>query len=336
MASAVPGLDNNARVASPASLSQSGVAIIGVDFTSRPSHRKPITVARGRLAGDKLSVSAVDRLPSLDAFARLLEERGPWVGAFDFPFGLPRELIDKLRWPGAGTRTRRYWPKLIHHYAVLDRQQVSVLFDRFRARRPAGRKYAHRATEAPARAHAAMKLVNPPVGWMLHEGAPALLNAGVHIPGIHAGDRSRVALEAYPGFLLRLVTARWGERRTPPYKSDAPGRRRPAHRECRVRLLWALVEGEHPLAIKLDLPVGLAAAAIDDGTGDTLDALAAAVQAAWAASRSDANFGLPRRFDPLEGWIIGAGEFDDGPSLAAARSRRSLRPSHRRRTAKSG
>lgn len=334
MASEVPGLDNDVRVASPAS--GSGVAIIGVDFTSRPSRRKPITVARGRLSGDMLSVSAVDRLPSLEAFAQLLQERGPWVGAFDFPFGLPRELIEKLRWPGAGTRTRRYWPKLIRHYAALDRQQVAIVFDRFRARRPAGRKYAHRETEALARAHASMKLVNPPVGWMLHQGAPALLNAGVHIPGIRVGDQSRVALEAYPGFLLRLVTTRWGERRTPPYKSDAPGRRRPAHRECRVRLLWALVEGEHPLTIKLDLPVGLAAAAIDDGTGDTLDALAAAVQAAWAASRSDANYGLPRGFDPLEGWIIGAGELDDDRAQAAAHSRRPLRPSRRRRTAKSG
>jgi hypothetical protein len=151
-----------------------------------------------------------------------------------------------------------------------------------------------------------MKLVNPPVAWMLHEGAPVLLRSGVHIPGLRTGDRSRVALEAYPGQLLRTIAAGWGERRIPSYKNDAPGKRRPAHREARVRLLWALVEGEHPLRIRLDVPVGLAAAVADDGTGDTLDALAAAVQAAYGAACGAPHFGLPSRIDPVEGWIVGA------------------------------
>jgi hypothetical protein len=281
------------------------VQILGVDFTSRPTPAKPITAARGTLEGDQLRVRDVLRLPTMAGFEALLAEPGPWVGAFDFPFGLPRELIDALRWPGAGTRQRRFWPRLISHYAALDRRQVGARFDRFRARRPVGSKYAHRATELAAGAHAAMKLVNPPVGWMLHEGAPILLRSRVHIPGMRNGDPRRVALEAYPGHLLRTIAGGWGEKRTPPYKNDAKPKRRAAHREARVRLLWALVEGEHPLALRLDVPVGIAAAAAADGTGDTLDALAAAVQAAWGAASGAPHYGLPRRFDPLEGWIVG-------------------------------
>ncbi len=292
--------------------------ILGVDFTSRPARAKPITLARGTLADDTLVISGVLRLLSLAAFADALAAPGPWVGAFDFPFGLPRALIDALRWPGAGSRRREDWPRLVRHYAAMERADVVRRFDRFRARRPAGQKYAHRATELAANAHSAMKLVNPPVGWMLHEGAPLLLAAGVHVPGMQNGDRNRVALEAYPGLLMRQIAAGWGERRTPPYKNDAPGKRRPAHRETRVRLLWALVEGEHPLRIRLDVSVGLAAAAADDGTGDTLDALAAAVQAAWGAARAEANYGLPKRFDPLEGWIVSAGSSNNDSVHAAA------------------
>ncbi len=48
-----------------------------------------------------------------------------------------------------------------------------------------------------------MKWVNPPVAFMLHAGVPLLLDAGVHLPGHHPGDASRVALEAYPGLLAR-------------------------------------------------------------------------------------------------------------------------------------
>ena len=48
-----------------------------------------------------------------------------------------------------------------------------------------------------------MKLVNPPVALMFHEGARRLLAAGVHVPALAEGDRTRIALEAYPGLLVR-------------------------------------------------------------------------------------------------------------------------------------
>lgn len=280
--------------------------VVGVDFTSAPSRRKPITAAHGRLDGDRVLVERVDRLDDWRAFDALLAAPGPWVGAFDFPFGLPRELVDALRWPGAGSRTQRAWRASIAHYAKLDRDAVGKRFARFRAKRPAGSKYAHRATELAAGAHPSMKLVNPPVGWMLHEGAPRLAAAGVHLPGVSSGDRSRVALEAYPGLVMRRIAEARGETRAPSYKADDPRKQTPARRDARVGLLWALVEGAHAFALRVDLSMGLAEVAIDDATGDTLDAIACAMLAGWAAQRASRNWGLPARIDPVEGWIVGA------------------------------
>jgi len=75
--------------------------------------------------------------------------------------------------------------------------------DAYRNSRPAGSKYAHRATDLPAGSSSPMKLVNPPVALMFHEGARRIAGAGVHVPALCDGDPHRVALEAYPGLLAR-------------------------------------------------------------------------------------------------------------------------------------
>jgi len=42
---------------------------------------------------------------------------------------------------------------------------------------------------------------------------------------------------------------------------------------------------------------------INDPSGDQLDALLCAVQAAWSWLRRDEGYGVPARADLLEGWI---------------------------------
>ncbi len=44
-------------------------------------------------------LSHLQRFEALDGFGRWLAQPGPWVGGFDFPFGLPRELVEHLGWP---------------------------------------------------------------------------------------------------------------------------------------------------------------------------------------------------------------------------------------------
>lgn len=272
--------------------------ILGVDFTSAPRPAKPITVARGELQGGRLSLHAIARIDGWPGFERLLRESGPWVGGFDFPFGLPRELVEDLGWP-------MRWDALVRHFAALSRAEVTRTFADWRARRPAGAKFAHRRGDVHSGAHSSMKLVNPPVAWMLHEGAPRLLDAGVHLPGVHRGDTSRIALEAYPGLLVRRIAVQSG-RRIVSYKNDAAAKQTPERRQARAFIVDAVERGAHPLGIRVALPVPLRRCAIDDATGDALDAILCAVQAAWGALRAGAGYGLPADVDPLEGWIVSA------------------------------
>jgi hypothetical protein len=70
--------------------------IIGVDFTSTPSRRKPVTVARGRRLRGLLQLDAVEPCADWATFGAVLARPGPWLGAFDFLFGLPRAFVDAL------------------------------------------------------------------------------------------------------------------------------------------------------------------------------------------------------------------------------------------------
>jgi hypothetical protein len=164
--------------------------------------------------------------------------------------------------------------------------------------RPAGSKYAHRATDHPAGSSSPMKLVNPPVALMFHEGAPRLLAAGVHIPALLKLHDSRVALEAYPGLLARKQL---GIRES--YKSDTRSEHTPARRSVRKKIISALNAGK-PLGIRLEAPMAIERRAVDDGSGDTLDALICALQAAWGWRREKSNYGLPETAPRGEGWIV--------------------------------
>jgi Protein of unknown function (DUF429) len=265
--------------------------LLGIDFTSAPSRRKPITVARGMLAGSRLALQRVDALSDFESFEAMLRERGPWLGAFDFPFGLPRELVEALHWP-------RDWLALMYHYAALPRATIREQFAAFCAARPAGRKFAHRACDIPAGSSPSMKWVNPPVAYMLHAGVPRLIDAGVHLPALHHGDATRVALEAYPGLLAReLIGAR-------SYKSDDKAKQTPERLIARKDLLEALEQGKSRLGIRVAMSHAQRDALAADASGDRLDALLCLVQAAWASTR--AHHGLPSEVDPLEGWIVTA------------------------------
>lgn len=280
------------------SLQPSDWMIHGVDFSSAPSVRKPITVARARLlqpeqAGARpvLEVRALLALSNWVSFEQFLATPGPWVGGFDFPFGLPRELIQQLEWP-------REWAELVTHFECLPREAIRERFRAFCAARPAGAKFAHRATDRPAGSSPSMKWVNPPVAWMFQMGAPRLLRAGLHLPGLLDGDRTRVALEAYPGMLARSITRR-------SYKSDDPSRQDFSREQARREILVALQEGAHPLGVPVRCLPEVSARLADDPGADWLDALICAVQAAWAIQQGP-GWGLPASIDPLEGWIVGA------------------------------
>ena len=268
-------------------------ALAGIDFTSRPTRRKPITVALGHLQRGVLRLERIEAHTGFDSFARWLRTPGPWLGVFDLPFGLPRELVLALGWPTD-------WRALMRHYAALSREEIRATFAAFCDARPAGGKFAHRAVDRPAGSSPSMKWVNPPVAYMLHAGVPLLIEAGVRLPGLHAGDASRVGLEGYPGLLAREVL---GAR---PYKSDDRAKQTPERLIARIDLIDALDQGRTRLALRLKLSHAQREDLIADASGDRLDAVLCLMQAAWASTRP--NHGLPAAIDPLEGWIVSAPE----------------------------
>ena len=265
--------------------------IAGIDFTSAPSRRKPIVVALGRREGDAVVLERFESHLAFDTFARWLQTPGPWLGVFDLPFGLPRELVLALGWPTE-------WRSLMLHYAALSRAEIRATFAAFCAARPVGGKFAHRATDGPAGSSPSMKWVNPPVAYMLQAGVPLLLEAGVHLPGLQVGDPQRIALEGYPGLLAReLVGSR-------SYKSDTPAKQTPEREAARRELVGSLEQGRSHLNLRLALTREQRGTLVDDPMGDRLDAVLCLVQAAWAAAQP--NHGLPLDVDPIEGWIVSA------------------------------
>jgi hypothetical protein len=264
---------------------------VGCDFSSTPTKRKPIVLAFGSLVRDVVVLQRLDKLESLAAFGDWLKQPGEWIGGFDFPFGLPRELVEHLGWPLT-------WRECMAHYASLSRTEIRETFAAFCDARPAGGKFAHRAFDKRAGSSPSMKWVNPPVAYMLHAALPLLIEAGVHMPGLHEGDARRVALEAYPGLLARELI----ERRS--YKSDEKAKHTAERLIARKDLLTRLENGQTRLALRLKLTHAQRDALVHDASGDSLDAVLCLVQAAWAARQGPPSWGLPADLDPLEGWIV--------------------------------
>ena len=274
--------------------------LIGCDFSSSPTRRKPIVIAWGSVSKNRVLLRSMERIESLHAFEAWLKVDRAWIGGFDLPFGLPRELVQTLGWPLT-------WKALIGHYAGLSRAEIRAQFAEFCNMRPVGGKFAHRSCDLCAGSSPSMKWVNPPVAYMLHAGVPRLLAAGVHLPGLSddpligrqlVTGYHRVALEAYPGMLAREAIGRRS------YKSDDKAKQTPERLIARKDLITAMELGHTRLGVRLKVTHAQRDALVADASGDSLDAVLCLLQAAWAAVQGAPRYGLPLKMDPLEGWIV--------------------------------
>lgn len=213
---------------------------------------------------------------------------GPWVAGMDFPFGFARRFIDTIGWPLC-------WETYMSTVDNMDRATFRAQLDHYRASRAAGDKEHRRRADQLASAISPQKLYGTPVGLMLFEGATRLQRTTISLPGIRPTADARVALECYPALLARRYIGRQ------PYKNDDPAKQSPAQRNARESL-WTHL---HSDALWRDYGLRLEAApeVIDDPSGDAIDALLCAIQAAWAAQQGAPRFGQPNDVDPLEGWI---------------------------------
>lgn len=281
--------------------------LAGCDFSSSPGPRKSIVIATGHLERGRVQLLGLERLTTLQAYADWLSVDRAWVCGFDFPFGLPRELVVQLGWP-------QTWLACMRHYASLSRADIAQTFASFCDARPAGGKFAHRATDRPAGSSPSMKWVNPPVAFMMHAGVPPLIDAGVQLPGLHVPQgmpdgavSQRIGLEAYPGLLARELLGPEGQRRS--YKSDDKSKQTADRLIARKDMLVALENGQTRLGLRVRLSHAQRDALVDDASGDSIDAVLCLVQAAWAQAQHEQGqpcYGLPADIDPLEGWILSA------------------------------
>ena len=266
--------------------------LLGVDFTSAPSRRKPITVARGRCHGAVLRFERLDVCTDFTSFEASLAEPGPWLGAFDFPFGLPRTFVEHL---GLGTSAQAVMAELRQRCAT--RMDFRALVDAWGNTRPPGQRLLHRRTDGALPGISSTSPLQTryvPVGFMYFEGLSRLLAAGVSLPGLHNADAQRVALEGYPGFLaFELIGSR-------SYKNSDGSDRLIARKD----IVDALEQGRTRLGLRLKLTHAQRESLVDDASGDRLDAVLCLVQAAWAATQP--GYGMPADVDPVEGWIVTA------------------------------
>ncbi|HVY34832.1 MAG TPA: hypothetical protein VG960_10460 [Caulobacteraceae bacterium] len=271
--------------------------VIGIDFTSRPSHGKPLTCIRCKFDGNSLQEFSLEEWPQFEHFENALQTPGPWIAGVDFPFGQSRKFIENIAWPND-------WAGYVKHAGSLGRQGFRDALDGYRQNRPFGDKEHRRKTDIAASSISPQKLFGVPVGLMFFEGAQRLLRSDVSIPGLKVGDPDRIVVEAYPGLLARQLIGRTG------YKSDNIRKQSGVHLRNRRIILERILSGGLGDHYKFHVKASqnIIEDLIKDASGDRLDALLCAIQAAWSWSMRDINFGFPNGFDALEGWIATATE----------------------------
>lgn len=262
--------------------------VYGIDFTSRPRRSKPITCLYCKLEDSILKAETLEEFPDFTAFENALSRPGPWIAGIDFPFGQSRKFIKTIGWP-------QDWEKYVLHAESLGRDGFREILTAYRNSRPKGDKEHRRATDIAAGSISPQKLYGVPVGLMFFEGAPRLIHANVTIPHLRYGDPDRIVVESYPGVLARSLIGRRS------YKTDTKKKQTKVQAEARHEILQALKADT--TASKLALTISADPGLADDPSGDQLDALLCAVQAAWAWQNRARRYGAPDKFYSIEGWI---------------------------------
>jgi len=262
-------------------------------------------LAEGWLADEVLTIENLrllngERRGDFAGFEAFLQTTGPWVAGLDFPFGQPSALIHTLGWPSES------WASYVAHVRALGKAGFERALLDYAASQPPGRKHLRRRADELARSISPMMLHYTPVAKMFYEGASRLLDAPVSIPPVRplVGVTATV-LEAYP----RLVVNRWiaGTR----YKAEGEDAGRTERRQARQTLVNAIqgVEAIGTPSVRsiygcvVALPEAIATRCVTDDSGDCLDSVLCALQAAWAVGRVAGDFGIPPDVDRLEGWI---------------------------------
>ena len=267
--------------------------IYGLDFTSAPSRRKPITCACCDLEMTTLIVKSCLKLTSFADFEAFLRTRGPWLAALDFPFGQPRKLITNLGWPET-------WEGYMRLISSMSKETFEETLQNYRENRSPGDKLHLRATDVLAGAISPMMLHRVPVAKMFFQGATRLFRSEVSILPCRPTGDNRIVVEGYPALVARKLI---GKRS---YKSDERGKQTIDKEMARKEIVDGLRSGKllKEYGLVVWMADDMAEELIEDAMGDELDAVLCALQAGWAYLGRGSGYGIPGRCDEGEGWIV--------------------------------
>jgi hypothetical protein len=177
---------------------EKSLRIFGLDFTSRPTRKKPITCSVCEVENNKLSVLSFLSIPDFNSFESFCEAEGAWVAGMDFPFGMPHVLIDDLHYP-------QTWERYVAKFGSMTRQNFIDLLTDYKRKQPKGSKEHRRITDVRTGSLSPMKLYGVPVGKMFFEGAPRLAGSGASILPFVKRSVERIIIEAYPALVLTCI-----------------------------------------------------------------------------------------------------------------------------------
>lgn len=262
--------------------------IYGIDFTSRPTRRKPITVAACIFNDDTLQLTEISELTSLADFAVFLSQEGVWLAGIDAPFGLPRVFLE--------THNFESWQAYASAFASVDKTVFIDTLNTFKNDGPKGCKLPLRQTDRQAHSTSPLKTSFVPVGRMFYQLMIILHQEPHNIPLLRPSSDPRTLLETYPALVARTLIGKASYKRE---KNETS-----LQRDNRKRLLEALLEKlpDSAYSLQLELSTTQQEKLLRDAKGDAIDALMCAVQGAWGYIQP--GYSIPLGADALEGWII--------------------------------
>ncbi len=267
--------------------------IYGIDFTSAPCNRKQIAYADCTLSNGCLHLNNLGELKNFDEFKSFLNTGNEWFAGIDFPFGLPKKLIEYLKWPTSS------WKDYVEFVANMKKEDFEKGLKKYCDEHPKGRKHLLRVTDEKAKSRSPMMLYGVPVGKMFFEGAQRLLQSGASILPCYENGNRRIVVEAYPKLVANKLIYK------PKYKSDNKKKQTCKLEYVRRKIVKKLKSDCIRICygFNVELNEYFEAKIIDNPTGDYLDALLCAIQAGWAYGQRERGYGIQKGYE-FEGWIV--------------------------------
>lgn len=288
---------------------------IGVDFTSRPTSKKPIVFARLVRENQGLVLQGFQDLTRAEKFAETIGGFQDAVIGIDAPFGFATAFLNDMHWGDD-------WQAYMARISGLAFDEYVGLLDAYRKNQPDGKKEHRRLCDKRCGAVSPQKLYGVPVGRMLYAVAPLLCDERHDVWPFRVQGMDRLIVEAYPGVSVRHLVGRTS------YKDGTTIAQLTERSKVRGRIVDMLTQrgevgeaGSDCAALRASglLPVsvedGLRDVMVDDVHGDHLDALVCALQAACVDRASCDSFVLPGEAY-VEGWIVNPADLKLTPDHA--------------------